>query len=339
MKVAVQHADGKARLFPCGWRKRLATLNASRDSVSHNGHMALTLNCSCGACFEVEDTFGGQSVACPECQTSVAVPARNDVPLRTSGLALTSVLLALIGAFTILFTLVAVLLGLSALVSIARNRDRLAGRGYALFGIGAGAAFTVLSFFLYSSMELLPVDGFFEAGMLSSQIDYSGDREVVRKDAGFSITRPSAKWGIARQAMLDSMDSKCDVMLVNAYRHCYVQVSRDGLFGRSLDEFVDAIIKVYQEDERPGRKGLWNRTRGGFKLRQRRALPPADGAELVELAFDLNYNGQDFSYVEHVYLAGKRDTFYRVLAWTARRRFPQMEPELRRSVDSFRLLP
>jgi hypothetical protein len=301
--------------------------------------MGLTLNCSCGACFEVEDTFAGQSIACPECRASVAVPAQDRTLLRTSGLALASMLLALVGAFTILFTLVAVLLGLCALVSIARNRDRLAGRGYALFGIAAGAGFTVLSFFLYSNLELLPVDNFLEAGFLASQIDYSGDREVVRKDAGFSITRPSAKWGIARQALVDSMDAQCDLMLVNAYRHCYVQVSREALFGRSLDEFADAIIKVYQEEDRPQRRSPWNPTRGGFKLRQRRALPQADGTEAVEMVFDLKFNRQDFSYIEHVYQAADRDTFYRVLAWSARRRFTQMEPELRRAVDSFRLLP
>src|SRR5262245_61562674 len=97
--------------------------------------MALSLTCSCSAHFEVEDTLAGQVVVCPECQASLKAPTLDRKPLRTSGLALASVILALIGAFTILFTLLAVLLGVAALVSISRNRERLAGSGYAVFGI------------------------------------------------------------------------------------------------------------------------------------------------------------------------------------------------------------
>src|SRR5437870_8377341 len=144
--------------------------------------MSTSLNCSCGARFEVEDACSGQIVACPGCQAPVQCPALDRVPARTSGLALASAILALIGAFTILFTILAVLLGACALLSIRRHRDRLAGSGYAAFGIVAGIVFTGLSVFLYSNFEVLPLDGYLEAGLYADGVDYSSDREVLRQD-------------------------------------------------------------------------------------------------------------------------------------------------------------
>src|SRR5689334_10210143 len=107
--------------------------------------MALSLSCSCGAAFEVEDTFAGQGVSCPDCGAALVVPPLRPPQLRTSGYALASVVLALVGAFTLVGTAVAVALGAAGLVSIARHRDRLSGAGYAVLGIVLGAALTVLT--------------------------------------------------------------------------------------------------------------------------------------------------------------------------------------------------
>ena len=41
--------------------------------------------------------YAGQHIACPECQQSIKVPVPNRGGLRTSGYALTSVVLALVG--------------------------------------------------------------------------------------------------------------------------------------------------------------------------------------------------------------------------------------------------
>jgi hypothetical protein len=301
--------------------------------------MALSLNCSCGARFDVEDTYAGQTVACPECQASLEAPSLEKTPLRTSGLALASVILALVGAFTVVFTLLAVLLGVCALFSIARNKDRLAGSAYATSGIVAGMAFTVLSLFLYSNLELLPIDGYLEAGLYSSMVDYSGEREVKRKDKGFAITRPSAKWGVAKTAMLDQLGVTCDLMLANPHGRGYVQINTEPVFGRGLDEFVDGLIQFYRNENREIRVGIWRPTMGGFKLRERRPMKAVVGMQVVELVFDMHLGGQELTYLDHVVLAAGHDEFYLVQGWTARRRFALMEEELRRALDSFRVLP
>src|SRR2546430_889492 len=123
--------------------------------------MAPSLSCSCGAGFEVEDTFAGQTIPCPDCAAALEVPPLRPPPpappppppaggggwrrpprpppqLRTSGFALASVVLALVGAFTVVGTALAAVLGVVALISIARRRDRLSGAGYAVLGIVLG---------------------------------------------------------------------------------------------------------------------------------------------------------------------------------------------------------
>src|SRR5262245_8864590 len=107
--------------------------------------MALSLTCACGARFELEDTLAGQEVACPECQQPLKAPTLRTVPLRTSDYALASFILALIGAFTLVGTLAAVVLGVLGLVNVSRHRERVTGAGFAIFGIVAGSFFTVLT--------------------------------------------------------------------------------------------------------------------------------------------------------------------------------------------------
>src|SRR5689334_4716884 len=87
--------------------------------------MSLSLSCGCGAQVELDETFAGQNVVCPECMQSICVPVVNRHPrVPTSGYALASMVLALVGMFTVVLSAVAILLGIAGLVSIARHRDR-----------------------------------------------------------------------------------------------------------------------------------------------------------------------------------------------------------------------
>jgi hypothetical protein len=109
----------------------------------------------------VEESLAGETINCPDCDKALQVPAADQVPLRTSGFAVASVLLALVGAFTILGTLVAIALGGIALANIARSPGRVSGKGYAVFGIVMGVLFTGLSLFAYSRSGLLGLEKLF----------------------------------------------------------------------------------------------------------------------------------------------------------------------------------
>src|SRR5207302_8262451 len=119
---------------------RLGCVSATMTSNRRGGEvMTLSLTCTCGARLEIDDKFAGQPINCPDCQRALQAPAAKEATgRRTSGLALASILLALIGAFTVVGTLAAVVLGVLALLQIAGKPDRLAGKGYALAGILLG---------------------------------------------------------------------------------------------------------------------------------------------------------------------------------------------------------
>ena len=59
---------------------------------------------------------------------------------------------------------------------------------------------------------------------------------------------------------------------------------------------------------------------------------------LVE-PLDLRVGGEELTYVAHLIQSAGHEDFFRVVAWSARRRFTHLEDEMRRALDSFRVLP
>src|SRR5437660_795244 len=93
--------------------------------------MAISLTCSCGARLEIDDKFAGQVIPCPDCQrplnTQTEEPTK-DLPV--SGLALASLIVALVGGF-LGGGLAAIALGYAALRQIAREPDKIGGVNHA----------------------------------------------------------------------------------------------------------------------------------------------------------------------------------------------------------------
>jgi hypothetical protein len=303
--------------------------------------MALTLSCSCGANFDVEDTFAGQTVSCPECHASLKAPVLRPGPLRTSGLAVASMVLALVGAFTLVGTLAAVLCGLAALVSIGRSGGRRAGVGFALFGIIAGVLFTGLTLFAYSTGELFGVGDQMRERMLGGRVEYSGPLEIVRPDPGFKITRPSEKWGVAKADLSREFQNTSSLLLVNAAKDAYVDVSVMNAVGRGVDALRQDVIKSFEEDERKGKAGQGEddmRRVMTVKVRDSRRVESASGYEVGEVVLDVRLPGQTLTYLIQVVKKPRAARAFLVRSWTARRRYAQEEADLRKVIDSFRIV-
>jgi hypothetical protein len=298
--------------------------------------MALSLSCPCGAGFEVEDTFAGQAIACPDCGAALKVPLLRPPRLRTSGLALASVVLALVGAFTVVGTAVAAVLGALALVSIARHRDRLGGAGYAVLGIVLGAGLTALTGFAFSRGEVF--DRLRER-TLGREIDKAGPMEVVRLDEGYAITRPSREWGVATPEYAREINAGDDLVMVNPARLAYIEVSRIDAPGETLDQFRQRYLDGYRRDQPVGPKKLDDLNHfTEFRLRETTQLPPRDGAEVSEALFDVKRAGQSLTFrVRFVRPRGGK-AVYVIAARAHRRRLEQIEGEVRQAMDSFRLL-
>jgi hypothetical protein len=315
------------------------------------------LTCACGARFEVEDTFAGQEVGCPECQQPVKVPARARVPPRTSGYALASVVVALVGAFTPA-TPVAILLGIAALVSISRNRGRLTGAGFAIFGIILGFVFGGLTLFSLSKDELFGLGGWMRERTLADQIDTSGPLEVVDAAKGFAITRPSEKWGQVpggrfEDPAISGLQKGADLLLLQVARYAFLDVRSEPArgFGR-LDQWEQQVLDDFQPRPRvpPGRRPFPanpddddeddNPFRPPVRasLRESRELPQADGVQGREMVVDVQSAGQAWRFLVRLYRRGGGPV-YVVRAYTQARRYDRVEHELRQALDSFRILP
>jgi hypothetical protein len=301
--------------------------------------MALSLSCSCGAQFEIEETLAGQTILCPECQQPLPAPRTTATTVRTSGLALTSAVCALVLAFTGIGTILAVFLGLLALVSIGRNRGRLAGTGFAVFGIVWGVLFTGLFAFAVIRGEIFGIGDLVRERFLSGQVDYSGPLEVRPPGKGFSITRPTPRWGIAKDKLAKEAGPESDLVLVQVAQDAYVDVTveqnwmtLDGMRAEMLRRFRQTRMDVGDD---PFERAL---RPTAVSVRHDQRLQDVDGVERAELLLDVKVAGNWFTFLVRLVRPARGGQVYIIRSWAHRNRFRKMESELRSVLDSFRVL-
>jgi hypothetical protein len=179
--------------------------------------MAIPLTCSCGARLEIDDKFAGQTIPCPDCHKPLIAELPRAPATRTSGLAVLSLLLALVGAFTVIGTLAAIACGAVAYRQITRSRGSVGGLRLAQAGMILGAVFTVLALATYGSRSLLGIDGLLRQYQWASKLQFPTQLVVSKKrvfdDRTYSLERPSPIWGeLATQTQQRQNDH---LMLVN----------------------------------------------------------------------------------------------------------------------------
>jgi hypothetical protein len=304
------------------------------------------LTCACGARFEVDDSLAGQEVLCPECQQPLQAPAAARPPLVTSGWALASVLLALIGAFTIVGTIVAIIFGMVALIGIARHRDRLTGAGFDVFGICLGVLFTVLTGVALNAADVFGLETWMRERIMTRKIDTRGPLEVVQALKGFAITRPTEKWGQVEDNESDdpavgAFQNDLDLLLMQLPRHAFIDVrALQGAAFQTFDQSEAEILaefeiqrhNPFEEDDDDFRPATRVRRLGGGRLTAK------DGMEGRELVLELRCGGKPWLVLIRLYRRGN-GRIYVVRAYAPKRRFDDIRGELKTALDSFRILP
>jgi hypothetical protein len=304
--------------------------------------MTLSLTCACGVHLEIDATFAGQTITCPDCQRSLRVPAPNEAPRRTSGLAIASLVLALAGAFTLLGTLLAVLLGGLALGQIKRDRDRLAGRGLAIAGMVLGVILTGVSLFAYSPVELFGVDSLLRESQWAGKLEYSGPLEV--SGDGFVIKRPSEEWGVRRPDSSRKTTQRQDavpqsLLLVNVKAGGYIACLPVAVSDNATLE--DCRKKAEEElarlDLASGGRQLFG-LRSRVEVRSTRTLDPSGDADRVEMLVVKRVRRQDQTFVVRVVKKKQEGLMYIVAGGGHSNRFPRLEGAVHEAMDSFRLI-
>lgn len=312
--------------------------------------MAVSLTCECGARLQIDDKFAGQTVFCPDCQRALKAPKTEPAPARTSGFALASIVLALVGAFTILGTVAAVILGIVALAQISRQGERLSGKRYAIAGIALGVVMTASTVFALSSIELMGLPNLVSDLQWKGKLDFGGPLEVVHEETnggGFSIKRPSERWGVYKPAglgpnALPDRHTAAELLLVEPGDDivvlCFAErVSNNSSIYTCLDMAQKKVQDRYYE-------GLFSKStkdlRGTVTAEGAvKALPKtADNVLAAERVVVKRVGNEEKMLLLRVYKKENDEMMYVVVGGTRKGNFARLEPKMREAMDSFKIL-
>jgi len=297
--------------------------------------MSLSLACRCGTRFEVEETYAGQEVTCPQCQSPVKAPAAAPGSIRTCDFAIVSLVLALVGAFTVVGTLAAILLGIVSIIRIQRNRQRLAGLGYAVSGIVFGILFTGLTVLAITTGEVFGIGERVRQRQLAGKVEDDEDLAVVKNGvSGFRITRPSHDWVVAKKQLKDELEwEDSALVLVHRRRDVTVEIYVVGYLRKGAEEYADDLLERYQVEGHKNAESHFEKV-SDVKLRQKTILTKKDGAQRVEMVLDMRLLGQPFRSMVRV-VKSKEGQIFLISGRAHARVFKQVEDELRQLMDSF----
>ncbi len=310
--------------------------------------MTISLTCACGVHLEVDETFAGKTITCPDCQRSLVAPKPEPPGMQTSGFALASLTVALLGAFTILGTLAAIVLGWLGLRAIKESPDKLAGRNYALAGIVLGVVLTLFTLYAVTLGKLFGLGNLFHRVDWVGQLDYDVPDEIERRTERFAITRPSRKWGVARnpsQGQLDVGHVWDELRLVNPEADAVLLVWKLPVgLDKNLETCRDDILRDYFQDH--DKAGFFGKKRvGGPRgrtelIRRQEAPDPPGTMHGLDLEVAKSVGQQERRFLVRILKEREdRDGDVFVIIGGARKsRFARVEEEITKGIKSFRLL-
>jgi hypothetical protein len=300
--------------------------------------MTLALTCACGARLEIDEKFAGQTIECPDCNRPLET-APVAKPPKTSGLALASLLLALIGAFTLLGTVLAVACGLLGLKQIRRAPEQIGGARYARAGIFLGSIFTILTLGLLWSRDSLKLDSLLRTVESAGSIFYSHDDlfniQSFETGVAGTIQRPSATWG--QWTTKDPNNEKPDdLVLVNLWEDAYITC-----LSRALDQQANLSPEDSRREsiERLQQSDLFTKILRGIATPtdpppgRDQENKPLGGRNGQEFILDSRLRGVDWTFIIRVAQDGSRLNI--VAGGTRKARFARLRPDFDKALDSY----
>jgi hypothetical protein len=300
--------------------------------------MSLILTCDCGARFEVDDVWAGRELPCPDCGAVVRAPGvREQKPMeRPSWLALTAVVLVLVGAFTIVGTLAAV-----AVASVALVR-RAPGSRLALGALIAGVVLTGFTLFAFWMPDAVPLGAWMRRQLLAGQIDTSGPDVISSADGALTVARPKGKWGQALRNRLSDpavgdLQKGGELLLVRLGDRAFVDVRKGD---RPFNDIGEAILKDLNGPDdggvlEPVRRMAQSPAR---EVKARKLEKDDDDVDGREWLYEAQRGGTRWLFlIRALRRGGERNAsrqVYVVRAYAPAARFAALEKELTAMLDS-----
>jgi len=316
--------------------------------------MSLTLTCECGARFEVDEVWAGKEIPCPDCGAKTRAPTLETQLAsveRPSWLALLALTCVIIGAFTLVGTLVGSLMAAVALIR------RLPGAGIAWLALLGGLGLSGLTSALFAYPEQLPLGSWVRYQLLTAQVETRGPLQIRSPDQLVQLTRPKTNWGQARSNRLadptvGDLQLESDLLLVRLSDRAYVDLRRiDGRGDQQLSSLGDLLMSelsgagvqraIDDFDDRPGRR----RSAPVASAEQLRTAPLErdDDREGREWLFEVRRGSKNWRFLIRAYRqVGERQVtrpIYLLRGYAPAGRFAEREKELRAILDSFQFLP
>lgn len=260
--------------------------------------MPISVTCACGARLEIDEKFLGKEVPCPDCQRPLPTQAPVQPPplelpdnRRTSGLAVASLAVGLVGMFTIVGSLAAIGLGVWAARVINRDKKldglRLARAGTAVGGVGLALTLLVL-------ITPLGLDALYRelAFAFLGRTTYGLGTTIENAGQDFVVKRPSVgHWGVFVHGTQSSDAPVDDLLVVNIWADAYMagQHIKDGGLDDDEETIKNKIVERVRKSELVNLIG---------RLGRAQAPEPANIASKKdkddrEITFDLRLNGRD----------------------------------------------
>jgi Domain of unknown function (DUF4190) len=305
--------------------------------------MPIALTCECGARLEIDDKFAGKPIDCPDCQRPLPTGAPPTGRRITSSLALVSLLLALVGAFTLVGTIAAVFVGIAALIQISRRSEQLAGRRFAVAGIVLGVIMTAGTVFAISSIELFGLSGLLSESTWAGKLEYGGDLETIRPREGFAFKRLSDKWGVYRSSKKsDNIGGVWDDLLVvqpsaDLTVLCYAVPVANTMRLQACND------KVLRDLQNMNKVGLFEGTAmSGMRSRpivKKSASGEREKVPMIETQVEWSQMAEHRAFLIRVFKRDDDDRLFVVIGGTKRGHFDRLESQMREAMDGFRVLP
>jgi hypothetical protein len=309
--------------------------------------MSISVTCPCGARLEIDEKFLGKDIPCPDCSRllptkATAAPPPLELPdhRRVSGLAVLSLTLAIVGAFTIVGTLAAIGIGIIALRRIARQPTKLDGAEYARAGIIAGGILTLITLAALISPTVFGIDQFLRELTTAKKVTYPPGEKIETDDAEITRPSPAKQWARFQRTTPPNQDVQENHFILystrdDAYIACQFATLEGG---EKIEEIESKILEqVYKSEllDRIGRLG--GRGWSGDKAVSERK--PGIGKNTQEITVDLRIAGVNRRLL--IQYTGKqgggelpRSTV--LIACARANRFSSLEDDFRQAFASFK---
>lgn len=305
--------------------------------------MSLSITCACGSRLEIDESFVGKTVPCPDCNRPLLLPApAPQRQPRVSGLALTSLVVALIGAFTLVGGLVAVALGYFAQRRIEREPGRFGGLNYARAGMAVGAGGTLLTLVMMISPTLFPLEHLLREFEWAGALDYSwqtqNPAQVSYKgttDFSLFLTPPSRRWGQFQDGGSGAVTDH--IILIDVRDDAQIAVQATDLNG---DELGDWEAAKHRGLERFYKSGLVKRL---GRLPSGSAPPegtvrdekPRPGDAAREWTVDLRLGGVNRTFLLRMAKKAAGARLFVLVGGARAGQFAALEDDFRKAFDTF----